>query len=175
MTNSTTVYVLDNQDRIISVSGAWDEFSKENGGANLYSIDVYGRSIWDFVTGDATRMWLGAVFQYARLRGSSVERPYRCDSPDLKRFMRMRVIPDQTCVLRIEHEILSTEQRIAPVIIKYGSITMKNTKQRCSICGRLQNIGGWQEPHEDHANWPSEIIVIYTVCEDCQRLMPGTS
>ena len=175
MTSSTTVYVLDNQDRIISFSGAWDEFAKENGGTNLSSIDVYGRSIWDFVTGDATRMWLDAVFQYARLRGLKVERPYRCDSPDLKRFMRMRVVPEQASILRIEHEILSTEQRIASVIIKCGSITMKNTRQRCSICGRLKNIGGWQEPHEDHVNGPGGIIVIYTVCEDCQRSMPGTS
>jgi len=45
---------------------------------------------------------------------------------------------------------------------------MKNTKQRCSICGRL-NIGGWQEPDEGHADGASGIYVMYTVYEDCQR------
>jgi hypothetical protein len=86
--------------------------------------------------------------------------------------MRMRIVVENGEMLRIEHEILSTEQRSVPLHIRYGATTVKNIKQRCSICGRL-NIGGWQEPHADHAGASNGIIVIYTVCEDCQRLMPG--
>jgi len=173
MTTETTAYVLDHRNRIISTSGVWDQFAAENEGIKAASKDIYGRSIWDFVTGDTTRMWLDAVFQLARYRDTGIERRYRCDSPDLKRFMRMLIVSEHGGMLRIEHEILSTEQRSRPVNIKYSELTMKNTKQRCSICGRL-NIGGWQEPHECYADASSRILVIYTVCEDCQRLMPGT-
>ena len=173
MTNSTIVYVLDHQDRIISVSGAWDKFADENNGTNLSSKDVCGRPLWDFVTGDATRMWLEAIFQYARLLGTSVVRPYRCDSPDLKRFMRMRIDFEQGGILTVEHEIMATEPRSAPVLIQYGANTLRKTRQRCSICGRV-NSGGWQEPLEEHADESDGIIVIYTVCEDCYRLIPGT-
>lgn len=174
MTTQTVSYVLDNQNRIISIAGAWDEFAEENGGIKSSSKDVCGRPIWDFIKGDATRMWVDAVFQYARILGKVVERPYRCDSPDLKRFMRMRIIPEQGGVLHIEHEILSTEQRSAPINIQNRGNNMNGVSQRCSICGRV-NIGGWQEPHGGHADASGGIVVIYTVCEDCQLLMPRTS
>ena len=51
-------YVLDNRDRIISVGEAWNHFAAQNGGKNVSSKDVIGRPLWDFVAGDATRMWL---------------------------------------------------------------------------------------------------------------------
>jgi len=172
MATPTTAYMLDNQDRILSVSGFWDEFADENSGANLSSKDVCGRRIWDFVTSDVTRMWLASIFQLSRLRGTVIERPYRCDSPDLKRFMRMRIVSEQGGVLRIEHEILTTEQRPAPVRIQYSANSMENNMQRCSICGRVNN-GGWEEPRAEHAGTNSGIIVNYTVCEDCLSLMPG--
>ena len=172
METQNTAYVLDNQNRITSVIGAWDTFAAENGGAELSLEDVRGRSIWDFVAGEATRMWLETVFQFARLGGTPIERSYRCDSPDVKRFMCMRIVPEQGGSLRIEHEVLSTEHRAAPVHIQYGSAAMKNMKKRCSVCGCIY-VNGWQEPHENFADASNYIIVIYTVCEDCHRLMPG--
>jgi hypothetical protein len=166
MNTSTNIYTLDKQDRISALNGGWDEFANKNGGKNLSSQDICGRKIWDFVTGDATRMWLEALFQLTRLRGTSIERPYRCDSPNLKRFMRMR-IDEQGGNLRVEHEILSTEQRVAPVHIRYGAHVKKRNRHLCSICGRL-NDGYWQEPCPEHAEVPEGILVIYTVCEDCR-------
>ncbi len=175
MKTTTTLYVLDNQDRIVLIEGAWDEFAKDNDGANLSSDEVYGQLIWDYVTGDTTRMWLEALFQYARVSALILERLYRCDSPNMKRFMRMRIIPLQTNCLRIEHEVLATEQRAVPVKIQYSKNMMKNTKRRCSICGRLNIDGAWQEPHLNHKNESKEVMVIYSVCDDCQRLLPGSS
>lgn len=168
MKNSTNAYVLDNRHRIVSVSGAWDEFADENGGVTVSVADVCGRELWDFVAGDTTRMWLETVFQFSRLHGMSIERPYRCDSPDLKRFMRMRIDHEIGGILRIEHLITGIEQRSVPVSIRYGG----NARQRCSICGRV-HCGGWQETLAEHAEGSKGIIVIYTVCEDCQRLLPG--
>ncbi|TWI74001.1 hypothetical protein LZ24_01231 [Desulfobotulus alkaliphilus] len=162
-----TEYLLDKGDRIVSVGGAWDSFAKENGAAKVFSGDVCGRSVWDYVTGDATRMWLEALFQLARLRRTEIERPYRCDSPDVKRFMRMRIAVEQGGLLRIGHEILATEKRPASVHIQYGSETTKNLRQRCSICGRIRG-DGWQEPHPEDADISGILVVIYTVCKDCR-------
>lgn len=170
MTTPTT-YVLDERNRICSVSGIWDEFADENGGQKLSSSDVCGRTIWDFVAGDATRMWLDAIFQLTRLRETSLERSYRCDSPDVKRFMRMRVVPEQGRLLRIEHEILATEPRPVPVSIQYAANALDEIRRRCSICGRIHN-GSWLEPQAEHVDASNRIMVIYTVCEDCKRLLP---
>ena len=165
-------YVLDHRDRIISVGEAWDHFADENGGMNVSSKDVIGRPLWDFVAGDTTRMWLETLFGSARLCGRTIERPYRCDSPNLKRFMQMRIGFEQGGILRIEHKILATEKRSAPVHFQYRAKALRNTRQRCSICGRVKN-GNWHEPIEANAEVPAVILVVYTVCEDCRRIMPG--
>lgn len=171
METETVKYLLDDKERIISISGPWDQFADENNGVSVRACDVCGHSIWDYVTGDSTRMWLSAVFQLARLRGVSIERPYRCDSPKLKRFMRMRIDPDERGILQIEHALLNTEERTAPVYIQYGSEnTDKNLKLRCSFCGRVKQRE-WVEPLAEQAATLCKIIVAYSVCEDCQRLI----
>jgi len=174
MKTQITTYVLDLQNRIISIGGEWDAFADENDGTKLTLKDVQGRPIRDFIKGDATIMWVEALLQYSRILGKIVDRPYRCDSPDLKRFMRMRIVPEQCGVLHIEHELLSTQPRSTPIYIQYGGITMNGAKLRCSICGRL-NITGWTEPRGNHTNASGVIVVDYTVCENCQRLVPVIS
>ena len=172
MSASNIIYILDDKNRIVSVGGAWNKFADENDGINLTAKDIFGRQIWDFVTGDATRMWLEVIFQLARFRGTRVERPYRCDSPKLKRYMRMYIDPEHNKHLLVSHEILAVEERSAPLYIRYGPNSLKNIRQRCSVCGRL-NIGGWQEPQAKHTDASNSISVSYTICNECQQTIPG--
>ncbi len=176
ITNSNIAYLLDNREYILSVEGAWDEFAYKNDGESVYACDVCGRSIWDFVNGDVTRMWLSTVFQLARLCNMTVERPYRCDSPHEKRFMRMRIIPERDGVLRIMHELLMTEKLDIPLHIKCGvEKAMDKVKPmlRCSFCGRVRQGELWEEPSMEHAGTLREIIVGYSLCENCAHSMPG--
>lgn len=167
---STTIYCLDREQRITSVSGPWDQFARENGGPDVLAGRVCGRSIWDFVNGDATRMWLNALFQLAFVRNEMVERPYRCDSPDFKRFMRMQIFPETGGVLRVEHELLSLEKRIRPVYICHEStIKAPIIHLRCSICGRVKIGGVWEEPGQRHCKSSGSIVVAYSVCDDCMQ------
>lgn len=176
ISSNTIVYVLDQEDQIISVSGTWDEFASENDGKDVYASEVCGKLIWDFVGGETTRMWLTTVFQIARLRDSTIERLYRCDSPELKRHMLMRIVPDSGGQLRIEHEMLSAEERTHPVFIQYAAEkTVATIRFRCSICGRVKDSDHWLEP--DNINPTSTkvnpILVEYTVCEDCRAAITG--
>jgi len=165
-------YQLDKKDRIISVNNTWDEFAHDNGGTHVFEKDICGCSLWDFIAGDSTRMWMQSVLWVARLKKTVIERPYRCDSPELKRFMKMRIIPDRGGVLRIEHEVMSTEQIAVPVYAKYGvGIKHPRLKLKCSFCSRIKYDRGWEEFSGEDAGESSEIYVAYGVCEDCQRLM----
>lgn len=174
MATQTNLYMLDPRNHIISIGGSWEEFSAENGGKNTSLKDIYGRPLVDFVTGDTTRMWLETIFQFARIMGKTVERSYRCDSPELKRFMLMRVIPEFGGVLRIEHDILSTEKRAVPIHIQYGRVASTDATKRCSICGRV-NIDEWMEPHMKHTGPSGQISVTYTVCDDCEHSINNTA
>ena len=165
-----TSYWLDEDNAIVRVSGDWDRFARENDGSGLYSADIGGKSIWNFISGDSSRMWLEALLQLTRLTGKAISRPYRCDSPDLKRFMTMTIIPEGSGRLRVEHAILATEARQAPVYIRYAAkATLPSFYQRCSVCGRVRHTPAepWLEPDELCARREAELSVIYAVCEDC--------
>jgi hypothetical protein len=116
MSLSITTYILDGKGRIISINGPWDEFAHENGGVDIYANDIQGQLIWDFISGDATRMWFDTLINFAAIKNEIIKRPYRCDSPEFKRYMRMTITPEGNGLLRIDHELLSLEQRKIPYI-----------------------------------------------------------
>lgn len=164
-----TSYLLDQRERIVSVDGAWDAFAEENGGCHLSAAELWGHSIWEYVAGDNTKMWLTALFQYARLKGSGVTRPYRCDSPELKRYMQMTVRLESGSLLRVDHELLYTEPRTPALHFRHSGRHDQAPFTRCSNCGRI-HVGAWVEPDPSHANTGSTLTVVYSVCPTCQAL-----
>ena len=167
------IYWLDGNDKIVSVNHSWDQFALDNDGAHLISLDILGKSIWEFVCGDVTRMWLETLFTLARLRGTPVMRPYRCDSPNIRRYMSLNIVLESSSVLRVEHLILSTELREIPVYMQAAKRFSVNVSLRCSICGRMEFDNSWVEPENypesENKDRSGYVQVIYTVCKDCYR------
>ena len=175
-TETPTTYRLDKNNRILSVGGPWDEFAQANGGIAACASRIQGRLIWEFVSGDITRMWIEVLLQLVIVRQETMERTYRCDSPDLKRFMRMRITPDGSGILRVEHALLSVEKRINPVYVRPLALASgRRARFRCGICGRIENEGAWVEPDAKHGGASGIVTVLYTVCQGCMRAMPDAS
>jgi hypothetical protein len=168
-----TIYWIDRKKRIISVSDLWDRFAQENGGSGISATDVQGRSLWDFVIGDTARMWLEALLQLTVLKNETVVRPYRCDSHQLKRYMQMHLVPEDSGILKVEHVLLSTENRIVPVFIRHSpQRSNEHIHARCSVCGRIENNQLWEEPDLYKSSGSIHLNVIYTVCPDCLNTLP---
>lgn len=170
-------YTIDKKNKIVGTSSTWDEFALENDGGEIVSKKVIGRSIWNFVKGDHTRMWLQTVFELVRLKGESIERPYRCDSPDVRRFMKMNISPLPDGKIKLEHEILKTEERERPVVFKYSPESGSKIRFRCSLCGKIKVGNDWAEPDEsDYKEIIQKyggIIVAYTICPECKTTLPS--
>ncbi len=169
-------YHLDRKDRIIEVGGSWDRFAIENNSSPAcHSDKVCNRPLVDFISGDETRMWVCAVFMLARARQQPIERNYRCDSPDERRYMLMRVLPEQNGELEVQHEILRCEKRSHPVSFTPVAEKLSHSHIRCSICGRLLNGGAWVEPETflppDGLSLGSipPLRVNYGICEECRQ------
>lgn len=168
-----TIYTLDQKQRIIGLDGPWDEFYQENGGAGLSFTEIEGQSIFRYVTGDHTRMWLQSIIQLVMAGGKPVERPYRCDSPEMRRYMQMRVVPAGPGTMTFEHHLLSMEPREKTVDIHYGGVfTRKDLRMRCSVCGRIRLEGRWLEPELGVSGNGNKVMVTYTVCESCSEAVP---
>ena len=167
-------YWLDRDNRIVRVSGPWDQFALANDGASATASHVVGRPIRDFVTGDETRMWLDAVLDLARAGGPPVVRSYRCDSPDTKRYMQMRIEAGVAGTLCLRHKMTRAEHTI-PIRVRFGSLVVPQAVARCSICNRFRCDEAWVELDDPRAKrlagTTGEVVVFYTVCDTCRE--PG--
>jgi hypothetical protein len=164
-------YWLDGDDTIIGVGSTWDCFAGENDGHEVVAELVVGRSLWDFISGDPTRMWLSSLLTLARLREETISRPYRCDSPTVKRFMNLEITRDPGGVLKLSHHLVRVEAMHTPCTVSPKSSPGKKMLQRCSVCNRFNASQGWVEAEDLEAPVPWPITVIYAVCGDCMRFM----
>jgi len=165
-------YLLDQNDVIVDVGPGWDEFARENDAPHLDAGTVLGRKLIDFVAGDDSRMYVRAILNSARLFRRPMVRTYRCDSPDQRRFMEMRLSLTEDGLLKWEHRLLRTEQmqRRMRFRVAAGGRTARLTV-RCSWCNRLKLSSHWYEP--DQAPLPpdaasGEVLVVYGICPTCR-------
>jgi hypothetical protein len=166
-------YTVDKTDTIVAVSGQWDAFARENGGEKLQASAVIGRKLDQFITGDATRMFVRTMIMSARTLKRPIYRPYRCDSPKLKRFMEMTILPNEDGTVELVHRELHNEplaQKPLLIVAPKGSISA--LLKRCSLCNRIETQGIWSEIDEAlDANrlepGTRSLKVVYGVCPDC--------
>jgi len=163
-------YYLDFADRIVGIGGPWDEFAQENNGQKVFSSDVCGRSLFDFINGESTKMWCRTILELARLQKRPIHREYRCDSPGVQRFMRMHIHPYQETGLMVEHEVVDVIDKDAAVSIVHKSQTLSASYHiRCSVCGQVEYEGAFREPSVIMAGEDGMIAVIYSVCPRCKN------
>ncbi|MGC9457447.1 MAG: hypothetical protein ACP5DC_07955 [Halothiobacillaceae bacterium] len=166
--------VIDDQGIITDIGGGWDKAAKEGGAAEKLAVDsVIGKPLAGFIGSDATRMYYNAVFKLARLRGQTLTREYRCDSPTHKRFMEVTVTPRPDGHIEMLHQLLHEEpfaHQLLPVPVA-RSDPRQGTALRCSICNRVRLPGQreWVEPATLVESEDKTLSVIHTVCTDCKH------
>jgi hypothetical protein len=179
-THYPVCYWVDISDVIVDISPGWDIFARQNNAPELDVRRVVGRNLLDFISGDATKMYVRTLIQSVRLLRRPIIRTYRCDSPDTRREMEMRITLEGTGLIRWEHRILQEQtlcQRLDFKVVQTPTPPTPKYVVRCSVCNRLKAPQGWSEP--DYApSLPSEpdgkIPVIYGVCPEClaQHIKP---
>lgn len=86
------LYRIDKLDLIEFIEGAWDAFTIANGAPQLVSVDMVGRSIWDSISNETIRHIYKQIIDRARA-GETIQVDFRCDSPELRRYLQMRISP----------------------------------------------------------------------------------
>ena len=86
-------YTVDSDDVIVRINDAWDSFAEANDASKLDRSTVLGKPLFHYISGDATRMFVWSIFNNVRIRQEEYIRQYRCDSPELKRYMKMTITP----------------------------------------------------------------------------------
>jgi len=166
-------YWVDQNDRIVKVGGAWDEAARDGGSDSLFADSVKGTNLFSYIAGEATRSFVWTMIDAVRKLQRPNKRPYRCDTPTLKRSMEMTIIPEGNGLLRLEHRLVATEPLQRP--LSFRSAHRLDYKPplrlRCSMCNQVRIGQVWREPDE-HAkllNTLETTPVVYSVCDDCRE------
>jgi hypothetical protein len=145
----TLSYAIDDQDRLIKVDDGYYRFAEENGwsgaGASL------GRSLWDFVAGHEVKKLQRLLLRRVREGVRDVELPFRCDGPDVRREMDIRIAADRTGrVVMFSARVRAEEdwEEPQPLLDPRAPHDDEDFLPMCAWCDRFLVDGEWVEVEE---------------------------
>lgn len=168
-------YWVDQHDIIRKVDDYWDNTLEDSTAKRVKSAEIIGKSLFNFICDDITRMFTRTMLESARLLMQPLCRPYRCDSPTEKRYMQMTVVLESDGLVKVAHELIKTEPIFKPVSFKTAgsspTVFQTGSHIRCSICNRVRLAGSdsWQEVDSlvEISSFEGSMQVVYGVCSDC--------
>jgi hypothetical protein len=139
MSENVFTYRIDNTDTIVSVSDNWYSFAENNAWqGRRRKEDVVGHSLWDFIQGPETQYLYRELFR--RVRGGRQSRPipFRCDSPDERRFLELflEALPDHQ--IAITSTIIRTVHRRPVRLLEVGTPRSTDFLKICSMCKKIK-------------------------------------
>ena len=176
MSATALSYAIDDQDRLIRVDEGYYLFARENGwdGADA----SLGRALWDFVSGDETQKLQRMLLRRIRNEVRAVELPFRCDGPDVRREMDIRIAADRTGrVVLFSTRLRSEEAReVSQPMLDPNATRDCDLLVMCAWCDRFQVGDAWIEI-EDAAS-QLELFrrsrlpqISHGICPDCSEML----
>jgi len=140
-------YRIDGNDIIRQVSRNWQKFLDQNDGpSNLAERNIVGKSIWDYISGKETIQLYKIVFEKVRRNQKELKIPFRCDSPDIKRYLTLSLIPAPGNGIDFVSRIIKTEKRASVELLRNDIKRSKEMINMCSMCKKIRISGNrWEE------------------------------
>jgi len=170
------IHTVDASGNISGVNDEWVDFAAENGAPELTGEAVAGRPIWDFMEGKETRHISRLILDKVRKTGRTITLPYRCDSPDLKRYLEMEISMGEQGQVVFRSKVLRMEKRVHAGLLDAGAPRSERMLTICSWCRRVRLPAGWAEVDEAVRRlglFSMDTLpqITHGMCEDCSNLV----
>ncbi|HEY0390640.1 MAG TPA: hypothetical protein VGC63_02910 [Solirubrobacterales bacterium] len=176
MSTQALSYAIDEHDHLIKVDQGYYRFAEENGWAEAGSS--LGRSLWDYVAGPDLKKLQRLLIRRIRDEVGDVELTCRCDGPQVRREMDVRIVarPGGRVVL-FSARLRSEEARDLPqLLLDPDAPRNDDTLKMCGWCDRFEVDGEWVEVEEaakrlglfNRSELPT---LVHGVCPDCHRVL----
>lgn len=167
------LYCVDENDKLERASDSWDLFAAANDGQTVLWERVKGRSLWDFVSDRTTRGLYSDLLERVRA-GRPVSFPFRCDSPGVRRFLRMEMRPGGGGRVEFLVRAENVEPRPLQPLPSAGGLL-----RVCGWCRRVAAPGGWLELEDaarDLGLFERETLprATHGICEPCEDRVSRT-
>lgn len=151
-------YVIDADDRLVSVSDEWSAFALHNHGEDLSPERITGHFLWNFISDEPTRELYQALL--ARVRsGTETELILRCDSPERRRLIELIVTRLPGGAVRFRSILLATKLRSSQRLLDKSTPRTARRVMVCSWCDKVNvDVEKWFEVEEamEHLNLTGE-------------------
>jgi len=168
------IWTIDDGDKLVYVNDAWLAFAQENLSPHLMAALVLDQSIWRFIQGQETIYLYKQIFSRVRAK-STVKFPFRCDSPDCRRFMEMKLSLLSGNAIQFISHILREEWRQPLDLLDASRDRSGEVLKICSWCKKIHIPGrGWGEIEAaiepldlfGHHSMPR---MTHTICDSCYQ------
>jgi hypothetical protein len=169
-------YVIDDEDRLVKVDPGYYRFAEENGwdGAG----ESLGRSLWDFVAGEDLERLQRMLVRRIRSEIRSVELPFRCDGPDVRREMKLNIAATSSGRLVVFSARMRSEEprERTQALLSAKAPRGKRTLTMCGWCDRFLVDGEWVEVEEAASRLglfriPELPEISHGLCPDCGEML----
>lgn len=127
------------------VNDAWLDFARENGCSQLTRANVLGRVLFDMIQGEEVRQLYMAILDSLLQSPRVIELAYRCDAPDRRRFLRMRIEPGADGAVCFKNRIEREEAREPVALVDPRAPRGNGLLGICSVCKKLRCADSWLE------------------------------
>jgi hypothetical protein len=169
-------YVIDGSDQLALVNDEWDRFALANGAPHLVQRSLLGQPLWDHIREPTVRQLYAALFARVRHSAKPMSLPFRCDSPDRRRYMELRLAPGHAGALLLSSLTVREERRESVALL---DAELPRDDERallvCSWCKRVEADGAWLEV-EDALRLYRELLAApllpalsHGICLPCQQ------
>lgn len=174
------VHRIDGDGRICFVNPAWREFATENDWA-LDATQILGSELMASITDPQTQHLYRMLIQRVRGSGRSARFGYRCDAPDCRRLMEMRMRYDQTTKQVEFRSRVQLIERREPMAIFDSTQTQRSDDllSVCSWCKAVLADQTWVEVEQAVMRlrlFASDALprISHGICPDCSQRLATT-
>jgi len=135
-------YSVDAMDLIVRVNDNWDRFAAANDSPDVSASAVIGTQLWRHISDMTLRQLLRAIFAKARQARRPLLLTCRCDGPDVRRDLRLRIESEDGAAVHVTSTVVAEHPRQAAL----GN--PETLLRSCSWCNRIDVSGRWAELEE---------------------------
>lgn len=136
---SVLVYIIDNENLIVSVSGNWLSFALENQAeASCHPDRIINEPINKFIDGIETQHLYDLCIAKVRAQQKTLILPFRCDAPDRRRYLELKMTPLADEQIEFSSRILREEPRETVQLLQHDVSRSDEIIMMCSMCKKVK-------------------------------------
>lgn len=158
------IYEVDEENIITRIDADWKVFAESNGAPELNEANVIGKSLLHFISGNVTKKFWSDLLQHVRTANSPHTFNYRCDAPNIKRYMKLDILPLTAGHLRLISTLLHSKPRSLQIYFRRVQQRSSRSLVRCSMCNKVAYNKQWIEGEELNRGIKTTLEVTYGIC-----------